>query len=446
MRFLVVVICVAYTAGSTDMTEQPRSENELALVALANRVLPGGSFGNLVSDIVIAEGQGGRVRDVSGNEYVDFLLGSGPMFVGHAHPDVVAAVQAQIPKGTTFFANSEPGIRLAAAIVDAVPCAEQVRFTSTGTEADTYAMRVARAFRKRDKILKFEGGFHGMSEYSLQSMAPKRPGNFPQAAPDSPGIPRSVAGDMLIAPFNDPDMAASLIRDDLAGVIVEPFQRLIPPKPGFLQALRDVTTECGIPLIFDEIVTGFRFAYGGAQAYYGVTPDICTLGKIVAGGFPLAAVTGRAEFMRHFDRTQVGDDVLPQIGTLSGNPVASVAGIATLEVLRRPGTYEAAFATGQRLMDGLAGMIATAGLPAQVIGMPVLFDIIFATGEIADYRATLRQDFDAMRRFNQSLRAAGVLKGDSKFYISTAHTDADVKHTLAVFQSAIDAEGKSRRG
>ena len=415
----------------------------MALVALGNRVLPGGGFGNIASDIVIAEGYGGRVRDVSGNEYVDFLLGSGPMFAGHAHADVIAAVQAQILRGTTFFANSEPGIRLAAAIVDAVPCAEQVRFTSTGTEADTYAMRVARAFRGRDKILKFEGGFHGMSEYSLQSMAPKRPGNFPQAAPDSPGIPRSVAGDMLVAPFNDPDMAASLIRehrDDLAGVIVEPFQRLIPPKPGFLQALRDVTTECGIPLIFDEIVTGFRFAYGGAQEYYGVIPDICTLGKIAAGGFPLAAVCGRTEYMRHFDRGQMGDAVLPQIGTLSGNPVASAAGLATLEVLRRPGTYDAVFATGQRLMDGLAATLSTAGLPAQVIGMPVLFDVIFATGEISDYRSTLRQDTEAMRRFNRSLRGAGVLKGDSKFYVSIVHTEADVQHALAAFRVAVDAE------
>ena len=425
------------------MAEHRSSEHERDLVALALRVLPGGGFGNLASDIVIAEGFGGRVRDVSGNEYVDFLLGSGPMFAGHAHPDVIAAVQAQIVKGTTFFANSEPGIRLAAAIVDAVPCAEQVRFTSTGTEADTYAMRLARAVRKRDKILKFEGGFHGMSEYSLQSMTPKRPGNFPQAAPDSPGIPRSVAGDMLVAPFNDPDMAASLIRehrDDLAGVIVEPFQRLVPPKPGFLQALRDVTTECGIPLIFDEIVTGFRFSYGGAQQYYGVTPDICTLGKIVAGGFPLAVVCGRAEYMRHFDRGQMGDDMLPQIGTLSGNPVASAAGLATLEVLHRPGTYEAAFATGQRLMDGLASAIAGAGLPAQVIGMPVLFVVIFATGEISDYRSTLRQDIEAMRRFNRSLRSAGVLKGDSKFYVSTVHTEADVQHALAAFKVAVEAE------
>ena len=430
------------------MAELPRSDKELALVAMARRVLPGGSFGNLTSDIVVAEGKGGRVWDVSGNEYVDYLLGSGPMFIGHAHPAVVEAVLAQIPKGVTFFANNEHGIRLAAAIVDAVPCAEQVRFTSTGTEADTYAMRLARAFRKRDKILKFEGGFHGMSEYSLQSLSPKRPGNFPQAAPDSPGIPRSVSGDMLIAPFNNADLAASIIRehrDDLAGVIVEPFQRLLPPKPGFLQALRDVTAECGIPLIFDEIVTGFRFAYGGAQEYYGVIPDICTLGKIVAGGFPLAAVTGRADIMRHFDRTQVGDEVLPQIGTLSGNPVASVSGLATLEVLRQPGVYENAFATGRRLMDGLDAMVRKAGLPARVIGVPVLFDIIFAQGEVADYRDTLRQDMDALRRFNRVLRENGVMKGDTKCYVSTAHDEADVQKTLAAFQAAIDAEVEHRR-
>jgi len=430
------------------MAEISRSERELALVALARRVLPGGSFGNLSSDIVIGEGRGGRVWDVSGNEYVDYLLGSGPMFIGHAHPDVVDAVLAQIPRGVTFFANSEPGIHLAAAIVDAVRCADQVRFTSTGTEADVYAMRVARAFRGRDKVLKFEGGFHGMSEYSLQSLAPRRPGNFPQAVPDGPGIPRSVSGDMLIAPFNNADLAASLIREhreELAAVIVEPFQRLLKPRPGFLEALRAVTAECGIPLIFDEIVTGFRFAYGGAQEYYGVTPDICTLGKIVAGGFPLAAVCGRADIMRHFDRGQVGDNVLPQIGTLSGNPVASVAGLATLEVLREAGTYERVFATGRRLMDGLVGMIRERGLPAQVIGEPVLFDIIFAEGEIFDYRSGLGQDMDAMRRFNLALRGEGVLKGDTKFYVSTVHDDDDVEKTLAAFAVALDAEVAFRK-
>ena len=426
------------------MSGRIRGEDEQALIDLAERVLPGGSFGNLAGDIVIREGRGGRVWDVSGNVYVDFLLGSGPMFVGHCHPDVVAAVQAQIPRGTTFFANNEHGIRLAAAIIDAVACAEKVRFVSSGTEADAYAMRVARAFRGRDKILKFEGGYHGMSDYSLMSLAPKRPGNFPQAVPDSPGIPRSVRDEMIIAPFNDPAMAASLIHehhDELGGVIVEPFQRLLPPRPGFLQALREATAEHGIPLIFDEVVTGFRFAYGGAQEFYGVTPDLCTLGKIIGGGFPLAAIAGREDIMSLFDRGRVGDErFLTQIGTLSGNPVAAAAGLATLEILRRPGMYEQAFATGRELMAGITALLAKAGLPAQVMGVPVLFDIVYAAGDVADYRATLRADGEMQRRFNRRFRNGGILKGESKFYVSVAHDAADVRHTLDVVQAAVADE------
>ena len=431
------------------MTEPYRSERELALVETARRVLPAGTFGNTSQDIVIHAGRGGRVWDVSGNEYVDFLLGSGPMFAGHAHPEVLAAVQEQLPLGTTYFVNNAHGIELAAAIVDAVPCAEKVRFVSSGSEADAYAMRLARAWRKRDKILKFEGGYHGMSDYGLMSLSPKRPGNFPQAVPDSAGIPQSVRDEMLIAPFNDAAMAASLIsehRDELAGVIVEPFQRLIPPQPGFLETLRAETAKHGIPLIFDEVVTGFRFAYGGAQEYYGVTPDICTLGKIIGGGFPLAAIAGREKYMRHFDRAQVGDEgFMVQIGTLSGNPVAAAAGVATLKVLQRPGTYEKLFATGGELMAGMARIIKDAGLPAQVIGAPPMFDVVYAEGDLHDYRAVQRGDQDMQRRINKRLREAGVLKGDGKMYVSIAHDAEDVRHTLAAFAAAVQAEDKVRR-
>ena len=291
------------------MSQKERSEAERELAATARRVLPGGGFGNVSHEIIIAEGRGGRVWDVSGNEYIDYLLGSGPMIVGHAHPEVVEVVQQVAAKGTTFFANNAYGIRLAAEIVDAVPCAEKVRFVSTGSEADAYAMRLARAYKKRDKILKFEGGYHGMSDYGLMSLAPKRAGNFPQPIPDSAGIPKSVRDEVLVAPFNDLETVASLVRehkDELAGIIVEPFQRLIPPKPGFLEGLRKLTEENGLVLIFDEVVTGFRFAYGGAQAYYGVTPDICTLGKAIGGGFPLAAIAGRADIMAHFDKRRGG--------------------------------------------------------------------------------------------------------------------------------------------
>ncbi|MGK7861931.1 aspartate aminotransferase family protein [Falsiroseomonas sp. E2-1-a4] len=244
---------------------------EQALVARAKRVLPAGGFGNFSPEVILREGRGGRVWDAAGREYVDFLLGSGPMFVGHCHPEVTEAVQQQLARGTTFFANNEHGIALAEAIVEAVPCAEQLRFVGSGTEADLYAMRLARAFRGRDKILKFEGGYHGMSDHGLMSLAPKHLANFPRPVPDSAGIPKSVADDVLVAPFNDLEAVTRLVEqqsEEIAGIIVEPLQRLIPPVPGFLQGLRDLCTKHGLVLIFDEVVTGFRFAYGGAQAFY----------------------------------------------------------------------------------------------------------------------------------------------------------------------------------
>src|SRR3984885_4283269 len=388
-------------------------EAELTLVELARRVLPAGGLGNLNSDSIIAKGHAGRVWDVSGREYVDFLLGSGPMLVGHAHPEVTEAVLAQAPLGTTFFANNESAIRLAAEIVDAVACAEKVRFVSSGTEADFYAMRLARAFRRRDKILKFEGGYHGMSDYALMSLWPERPGNFPQAAPDSAGIPASVRDEVLVCPYNDLATAQDLIRahhDELGGVIVEPMQRLITPEPGFLQGLREITQEYGIPLIFDEVVTGFRLAYGGAQEYYGVVPDICTLGKIIGGGFPLAAIAGRDDIMAHLDRARVGADrFMPQIGTLSGNPVAAVAGLATLAVLRQPNAYRRLFANGAAIRDGLATALQDAGIEATVSGEPPMFDAVFSSGRVRNYRDSVSGDATLSRRFNALVREHGVL-------------------------------------
>jgi len=423
------------------VTSTIEPELDLALQEKARRVLPGGSFGNFPGDIVIREGRGGRVWDENGKEYVDFLLGSGPMLVGHAHPDVTAVAQERVAQGTTFFANNRHGIELAAAIVEAVPCAEQVRFVSTGSEADLYAMRAARAFRRRDKILKFEGGYHGMSDYSLMSLAPKRPGNFPQPIPDSAGIPKSVRDEILVAPFNDLDVVAGLVRehkDELAAIIVEPLQRIVPPAPGFLEGLRRITAENGILLIFDEVVTGFRLAYGGAQEYYGVVPDLCTLGKVIGGGFPLAAIAGRADIMAHFDRGTVGDDgFLMQVGTLSGNPVAAAAGLATLEILKRPGAYQRLFATGRELMGMLADLLKRNGIDAQVTGEPPLFDAVFSNEPVRDYRGTLRGDADMLRRFNALLREHGVLKGEQKYYVSLAHTSEDVRHTCDAWASAL---------
>jgi glutamate-1-semialdehyde 2,1-aminomutase len=362
------------------------------------------------------------------------------MLVGHAHPEVTDAVAAQIARGTTFFANNAHAILLAEEIIAALPCAEKVRFVSSGTEADLYAMRLARAFRRRDKILKFEGGYHGMSDYGLMSLWPQRPGNFPQAAPDSAGIPRSVRDDMLVCPYNDLETAENLIReyrDDLAGVIVEPMQRVIPPVPGFLQGLRAITAEYGIPLIFDEVVTGFRLGYAGGQGFYGVTPDLCTLGKVIGGGFPLAAVAGRDDIMAHLDRSRVGEEgFTPQIGTLSGNPVAAVAGLASLAILKRPGAYERIFDNGRQLWSGLETALKAAGFTVCLSGEPVMFDALFTAGPIRSYRDTLAADAGLSKRFTALLRKHGVFKSESKIYVSLAHDAADIAKSLAAFTAA----------
>jgi glutamate-1-semialdehyde 2,1-aminomutase len=429
------------------MPNRKSSDAERDLVDAARRVLPAGGFGNVPHEIVIAGGRAGRVWDVSGNEYVDYLLGSGPMLVGHAHPEVVAAVQDQLAKGTTFFANNEHGIRLAAEIVSAVPCAEKVRFVSSGSEADLYAMRLARAYKKRDKILKFEGGYHGMSDYGLMSLSPRRSSNFPRPIPDSAGIPKSLQDEVLVAPFNDLETVASLVREhrqDLAAIIVEPVQRLIPPKPGFLEGLRKLTAENGLLLIFDEVVTGFRFAYGGAQEYFGVVPDICTLGKTIGGGFPLAAIAGRADIMAHFDKGAVAEDeFMMQVGTLSGNPIAAAAGLKTLEILKRPGSYEKIFANGRALMDGYGRILQGAGVTARVVGDAPMFDIVFTDREVTDYRSALG-DQDSMKRCNGLLRERGILKGESKYYVSLAHTDEDIRFTLDAFASAVGELARMR--
>jgi glutamate-1-semialdehyde 2,1-aminomutase len=427
-------------------TAKPRSTEETRLLERARQRLPGGVLGTsrYADDVgfVVKHGQGSKIYDVSGREYIDYVMASGPMVLGHAHPAVVAAVREQLASGTTYFMVTEPIIELAEEICRAVPCAEQVRFTSTGSEATFFALRVARTARQRDKILTFEGGYHGAHDYSMMSSTPRSPKAFPAAQPDSAGIPQVLEGEVLIAPYNDLATAEALLAahgSELAAVIVEPFQRVIRPEPGFLAGLRDLTRRHGIPLIFDEVVTGFRFAYGGAQAYYGVTPDICTLGKAIGGGFPLAAVAGRADIMAHFDKGKVGEDkFMVQIGTLSGNPIAAAAGLKTLEILKRPGAYAQIFKTGSALMQGHAEILKKAGVQARVVGAAPMFDVVFTDREVTDYRSAIG-DEAKMKRCNQLLRERGILKGDSKYYISLAHTEADVAFTLDAFAAAIVA-------
>jgi glutamate-1-semialdehyde 2,1-aminomutase len=400
----------------------------------ANAVLPAGGFGNFDPGIIIREGKGSRVWDEDGNEYVDYLIGSGPMLLGHGHPEVLDAVQEQLPKGLTFFANNAAGIELAEQICDAMACGEQVRYVTSGGEADMYAMRLARAFTGRDKIMKFEGGYHGMSAEAQMSLAPDKLTNFPVAVPDSAGIPSGVRDEMLVAPFNDIEFARSLIAEhgqEIAGIIVEPLQRVIPPAPGFLQALREECDKYGIVLVFDEIVTGFRFAYGGAQELYGVTPDVCTLGKIIGGGFPLAAIAGKAHIMAHFDKAKVGaDGFLMQLGTLSGNPIAAVAGMKTMEILRRPGQYDKLRGLGKTLMNAISEHLGKAGFDHQIVGDPTLCDVLFTSGKINDYRDVYKADAARNLRFNKLLREKGIFKSPGKLYPCLALTDADIEQTV----------------
>ncbi|WP_371226867.1 aspartate aminotransferase family protein [Roseovarius sp. 2305UL8-3] len=412
-------------------------------IARANEVLPGGGFGNFDPGIIIREGKGARVWDEDGNEYIDYLIGSGPMLLGHGNEEVQEAVFEQIPKGMTFFANNAAGIELAEQIVDAMACGEMLRYVTSGGEADMYAMRVARAFTGRDKIVKFEGGYHGMSAEAQMSLAPTRMVNFPQAVPDSPGIPDGVAAEMLIAPFNDFDYIRSLLAeygDQVAAIIVEPLQRIIPPLPGFLQLLRDEADKYGIVLIFDEVVTGFRFAYGGAQELYGVTPDICTLGKIIGGGFPLAALTGRADIMAHFDKAKVGaEGFLMQLGTLSGNPVAAVAGMKTMEILRREGQYDRLRGLGQQLMGMASEALNARDIPHQIVGDRTLFEIVFTDREVRDYRDVVQADTARGATFNATLRDHGVFKSPGKTYPCLALSEADLDQTRAAYAAAAES-------
>lgn len=412
-------------------------------IARAQAVLPAGGLGNFDPSVFIREGKGSRVWDEDGNEYIDYLIGSGPMLLGHGHPEVLEAVFEQLPKGMTFFANNADAIELAEEICRAVPCAEHVRYVSSGGEADMYAIRAARAFTGRDKIVKFEGGYHGMSAEAQMSLAPTKLANFPQAVPDSAGIPQSVANEMLIAPFNDPDYIRSLLAewgDQVAGIIVEPLQRIIPPAPGFLQLLREEADKYGIVLIYDEVVTGFRFSYGGAQELYGVAPDLCTLGKIIGGGFPLAAIAGRADIMAHFDKAAVGSDKwLMQLGTLSGNPVAAIAGLKTMEILRRDGQYDRLRELGRQLMGMASDALDAQGIPHRIVGDPTLFDIVFTDRDVTDYRDVLHADAARQSAFNSVLRQEGLFKAPAKTYPCLALTDDDLEQTRTAFQRAAES-------
>jgi glutamate-1-semialdehyde 2,1-aminomutase len=351
-------------------------------------------------------------------------------------------VSAQLARGTTFYLLTEEAIRLAERICKLAPCAEQVRFTSTGNEAVTFALRLARAYRKRDTILKFEGGFHGVGDYAQYSVTPKGEPNYPHARPESAGVPKVLDQTVLIAPFNDLETTGRIIAehaDELAAVIVEPLQRSIVPKPGFLQGVRQITRDHGIPMVLDEVVTGFRLAPGGAQEYYEVECDLASYGKAVSGGYPLAAVAGRAEIMALCDPRRSREPDYVQIsGTLSGNPVAATAGLATLDVLARPGTYDRLRTIGNQVRDGLIEIGRCVGLPLLAPGEASVFQPVISEHGATDARSLARQDAKATYAFGVELVREGILMNPgSKMYVSTVHDERDVARTLEAAERAL---------
>jgi glutamate-1-semialdehyde 2,1-aminomutase len=340
-----------------------------------------------------------------------------------------------VEKAFNFFYVTEQALELAEELRRVIPCAEKVRFAASGTEATMYAIKLAKAYTGRNKILKFEGSYHGAHDYGVMSLFPQRLVDFPLAQPTSAGTSQAICQEVLIAPFNDLDTTTQIIdrhRSQLGGVIVEPLQRCTPPEEGFLEGLRDVTGERGIPLIFDEVVTGFRLADGGAQEYYGVIPDLAAFGKAMGGGFPIGAFCGKAEIMDLCIEANLGSENYVWVAsTGGGNPVSMAASLATLEELRRPGSYKRLHEMGNILRDGLMGILRDVGMTAQVIGDGPMGQVIFTGEKIVDYRSVFRSDRAKGRRFMLGLFEQGIFLNPlgTKLYISLAHTDDDL-HTF----------------
>jgi len=400
------------------------------------KVFPGGSLGeyNLPRElsIVLSRGKGAKVYDTTGREFIDLTMGWGSVILGHGHRKICEAVVRQAEQGSNFSYVSGPALELAEELVRAVPCAEKVRFCASGTEATMYAVRFARAYKGREKIVKFEGAYHGGNEFGTISLFPQQLLDFPTANPTSTGIPKATCNEVLIAPYNDLETTGRIIAEnasEIAAVIVEPLHRCTRPAEGFLQGLRDITRKHDILLIFDEVMTGFRLAYGGAQEYYGVIPDLAALGKALGGGYPVGAVAGRADILDLCNEADLGKERFVWFAsTVGGNPVTSAAALATLEELRRPGTYRHLFALGERLRSGFESILSELSIKAQVLGDGPLCALSFTEEKVIDYRTGFQSDRAKERAFKLGLFENGIFLNplSTKLYLSTAHGDGEI--------------------
>lgn len=434
------------------MPTRSASSVQQDLLQKAERYIPGAALGMIVlpADIrmVMVRGQGSKIYDAAGREYLDYMLGSGPLLLGHCRPEVVEAVQRQAALGSTYFALNEPAIRLAETIVEAVPCGEAIRFQTTGSDATAAAVRLSRAFTGRDKVLKFEGGWHGGHDLGQLSGAPADPPPFPEATPDCDGITQAARQDVLVAPFNDLETTATIIErhhSEIAAIIVEPLQRALVPEAGFLKGLREISQKHGIVLIFDEIVTGFRIAWGGAQERYGVTPDLACYGKVIGGGYSVSAIVGKREILQLADPQQKGrgGKYCFLSGTLTANPISCAAGLATLGVLKQPGCYERLHFISERLAQGLRKAGAAAGVPLQVLGDGPVLQVFFTDYKpLRNHRDLLRADKKKAVAFGHEMIRRGVFcTPGGKLYLSLAHSDSDIDQTIAIAGEVLRAIG-----
>ncbi|MGF1512144.1 MAG: glutamate-1-semialdehyde 2,1-aminomutase [Elainellaceae cyanobacterium] len=410
------------------------------IFAAAQNLMPGGvnspvrAFKSVGGQpIVFDHVKGAHIWDVDGNEYIDYVGTWGPAICGHAHPEVLAALRNALDKGTSFGAPCYLENVLAEMVIDAVPSVEMVRFVNSGTEACMAVLRLMRAFTGRNKIIKFEGCYHGHADMFLVKAGS---GVATLGLPDSPGVPKSVTSDTLTAPYNDLEAVKRLFednRDEIAGLILEPVvgnSGFIPPQPGFLEGLRELTQEHGALLVFDEVMTGFRISYGGAQEKFGVTPDLTTLGKVIGGGLPVGAYGGRRDIMEMV--APAGP--MYQAGTLSGNPLAMTAGIKTLELLQRQGAYDYLDQVTKRLAVGMLNVAKETGHEAYGGSISGMFGFFFNPGPVHSYDDAKKSDLDKFGRFHRGMLERGVYLAPSQYeagFTSLAHTDELVDQTLA---------------